>query len=490
MSVIDLALRLILAATFLVAGVAKLGDREGSRQAVLGFGLPDRLAGPMSILVPLAEVAAAALLIPTATAQVGAAFALALLLAFCAAIARSMLRGEAPECHCFGQLHSAPAGPKMLARNLVLAVAATVVLVSGAGTSATHWVTGLSAAGAAALAAGVALTAIAAAAGTLVLALLRRHGDTLLRLDALEAALAAHGIPLPGVHDGREVEGLPVGSHAPEVELTDLERTPVTLASLRETGKPLMLLFTDPGCGPCSALMPTVAEWQHEHRSALRIAVISRGELDANRTLAREHGLTDVMIQDGFAVSESYAVAGTPSAVLMAPDGTVASPVHGGAEAIASLVALVAAPPELVVQHSEPFIATPAPDPMLRTLDGDRVPLREQLNGETAVLFWNPDCGYCDQMLPDLRRAEAAATTEMPSLLLISTGDAARNRAMALRAPILLDVAFDAASAFGATGTPSAVLVDEHGLIASQVAVGAPEVLALVGSERPATPQS
>ena len=120
MSAIDLALRLILAATFVVAGVAKLGDREGSRHAVLGFGLPDRLAGPISIVVPLAELAAAALLIGTATAQVGAALALALLVAFCAAIARSMLRGEAPECHCFGQLHSAPAGPKTLARNLVL----------------------------------------------------------------------------------------------------------------------------------------------------------------------------------------------------------------------------------------------------------------------------------------------------------------------------------------------------------------------------------
>ena len=119
MSAICLALRLILAATFVVAGVAKLGDREGSRQAVSEFGLPDRLAGPISIMVPLAELAAAALLIGTSTARVGAALALALLVAFCAAIARSMLRGEAPECHCFGQLHSAPAGPKTLARNLV-----------------------------------------------------------------------------------------------------------------------------------------------------------------------------------------------------------------------------------------------------------------------------------------------------------------------------------------------------------------------------------
>ena len=229
--------------------------------------------------------------------------------------------------------------------------------------------------------------------------------------------------------------------------------------------------------------MPEVAEWQREHHSALRIALISRGALDANRALAREHGLADVMIQDGFAVSESYAVNGTPSAVLIAPDGTVASPVHGGAEAIASLVALVATPAELVVQHSEPFVHRPAPDPVLTTLDGARVPLRERLNGETAVLFWNPDCGYCDRMLPDLRRAEAAATTETPNLLLISTGDAARNRTMALRAPILLDVAFAAASEFGATGTPSAVLVDDHGLIASQIAAGAPEVLALVGFE-------
>ena len=112
--------------------------------------------------------------------------------------------------------------------------------------------------------------------------------------------------------------------------------------------------------------------------------------------------------------------------------------------------------------------------------------LRERLDGETAVLFWNPDCGFCDQMLPDLRRAEAAATTEMPNLLLISTGDAARNRAMALRAPILLDDGFTAGSAFGATGTPSAVLVDDQGRIASAVAVGAPEVLALVGTDRAA----
>ena len=38
--------------------------------------------------------------------------------------------------------------------------------------------------------------------------------------------------------------------------------------------------------------------------------------------------------------------------------------------------------------------------------------------------------------------------------------------------------------AFGATGTPSAVLVDAEGRIASDVAVGAPAVMGLAGASR------
>jgi hypothetical protein len=35
---------------------------------------------------------------------------------------------------------------------------------------------------------------------------------------------------------------------------------------------------------------------------------------------------------------------------------------------------------------------------------------------------------------------------------------------------------------FGATGTPSAVAIDEEGRVASEVGVGAPAVLALLGA--------
>ena len=56
---------------FAVAGVAKLYDRAGSRRAVIDFGVPAPLAAPLAILLPLAELAVAATLLPASTAWWG-----------------------------------------------------------------------------------------------------------------------------------------------------------------------------------------------------------------------------------------------------------------------------------------------------------------------------------------------------------------------------------------------------------------------------------
>jgi hypothetical protein len=53
-----------------------------------------------------------------------------------------------------------------------------------------------------------------------------------------------------------------------------------------------------------------------------------------------------------------------------------------------------------------------------------------------------------------------------------------------LGARLFLVSVFAAGRAFGASGTPSAVLVDAEGNVASQVAVGAPGVLELVGASQ------
>jgi hypothetical protein len=102
---------------------------------------------------------------------------------------------------------------------------------------------------------------------------------------------------------------------------------------------------------------------------------------------------------------------------------------------------------------------------------------------ETLLLFWDPGCGFCADMLPALR--ERDATQDEPALVVISTGDVSENRAMGLRAPVLLDDANTVGPSYGISGTPMAILVDSAGRIASEVAAGAATVLELGG--RPVT---
>ena len=312
--------------------------------------------------------------------------------------------------------------------------------------------------------------------------MLRRHGQLLLRIDALEEALAEHGIAVAEAVPAAAPEGLPVGDPAPAFDLPDLRHRRVSLRSLTARQRPVMLVFTDPGCGPCTALAPQLAEWQREHAQSLGLALISRGDRDANIAHAREHDLKDVLLQNDREVSERFQVSGTPSAVLIDADGSIASPVHAGADAITALLAAQVDAPVLAIHRQVPFAPQPAPDLPLRTLDGAEAMLATELSGRTAVLFWNPTCGFCERMLPDLRAFEQAPPAGAPKLLLISTGDPESNRQMGLESPILLDQSFAAGNAFGAEGTPSAVLIDADGRTASSVAVGADALFALLGA--------
>ena len=68
-------------------------------------------------------------------------------------------------------------------------------------------------------------------------------------------------------------------------------------------------------------------------------------------------------------------------------------------------------------------------------------------------------------------------------LLIVSTGTVEANQALGLASPTVLDEGFKTGRAFGASGTPSAVLVDAQGRIASAVSVGGPNVLAMARGE-------
>ena len=85
---------------------------------------------------------------------------------------------------------------------------------------------------------------------------------------------------------------------------------------------------------------------------------------------------------------------------------------------------------------------------------------------------------HCGLLLTTTSWAQAA-----PKLLVISAGTKEANKQMSLASPVVLDQQFAVGRSFGAGGTPSAVLVDTNGKVASEVAVGAPAVLELAGSK-------
>jgi peroxiredoxin/uncharacterized membrane protein YphA (DoxX/SURF4 family) len=519
MDVVLLIARLLLASVFAVAGVAKLADREGSRQAIVDFGVPKALAAPLGLLLPLGELTVAATLLPAPTAWWGALGALALLLVFVVGISVNLARGRKPDCHCFGQLHSAPAGWKTLARNGVLAAVAGFILwegyEGGAGPSALSWLGALSTAQLLGFLGGVVVLALLAGQWTFLVHLLRQNGRLLVRLEAVEATLAEGSSVVAPSTNGTPVhqaEGLPVGSEAPDFSLSGLHGETLTLEALRSSGNPIMALFTDPNCGPCNAMLPDVGRWQEEHANKLTLALVSRGEVEENKTKAQEHGLRNVLLQKDWEVSESYEVRGTPSAVLISPDGKVASPVAGGAEGIRGLLSYaVGERAQLPMQPQQPqtegqpcpncgkvHAAAPtveaaqkvgeeAPEVKLPNLEGKTVELADFRGEETLVLFWNPGCGFCQQMLPDLKEWEAHTPEDAPKLLVVSAGSEEANKEMGLTSPVLLDQQFATGRAFGASGTPSAVLVDAEGKVASEVAVGAPGVMELTGADQSKT---
>jgi len=487
MEAILLIARLLLAGIFAMAGVAKLADSEGSRQAITDFGAPKVLAAPLGLLLPLTELAVASALISTSTALWGAVGALGLLLVFVAGISANLARGRKPDCHCFGQLHPAPAGWKTLARNGVLTAMAGLVVWQGwngnVGPSALAWLGALPATQLLISASGVVVLVLLAGQWWFLLHLLGQNGRLLVRVEALEARLGLDPVAVPSANGAKQAAGLPVGSQAPPFSLEGLHGETLALESLRSAGKPILLLFTDPGCGPCTAMLPEIGRWQEEHSDKLTISLVSRGKVEENRAKAQEHGLTNVLLQADSEVSEAYQVSGTPSVVLLTPDGEVGSAVMGGPKAIRSIVGDIVKPqPPIPVTKR---VGDQAPEVKLPALGGDTVELEEYRGEETLVLFWNPGCGFCQQMLPDLKEWEENPPEGAPKLLVVSAGTGESNRQMGLNSTVVLDQQFAAGRTFGATGTPSAVLVDAEGKVASEVAVGAAAVLGLAGVSRP-----
>jgi thiol-disulfide isomerase/thioredoxin len=476
-----LASRALLAAIFAVSGVAKLATRSRTRDSFAEFGVPTRIAGMCAVVLVGAELAVAVLLLPIATAWYGGLGALALLLVFSAAIAVNLSLHRKPRCNCFGQLSSTPIGWRTLARNLAFGVVAGIVVWGGRGADALSilgWTHTLSRATSVALGLSASNLVLLMGVAAWLVQVMRQHGRVLLRLEALEKGGGAQDA-LHGAEAGVKA-GLPLGTEAPAFELENTDGGRTSLAELLQEQRSLLLLFMHPECGPCQTLLPDILGWESELGEHWRIAVVTEGSATENRAKFEPLGVRRVLVQEGHEVAERYQAWGTPAAVLVAPDGTMASYVAQGGDAIRALIGLLMAQRPLPGQDTKAIaMGDLAPDLKFQSLWGEGIALSDLGERETLLLFWNPRCGFCSQMLPDLKVWEAEASPDAPQLLVISTGSASENRAMGLRSVVVLDTESKAAHVFGANGTPMAVFLDSDGRVASHVAAGAQAVFAL-----------
>jgi peroxiredoxin len=177
--------------------------------------------------------------------------------------------------------------------------------------------------------------------------LLRQNGRTLRRIEALEAdfdilvsTLQKAGAPTFGDRSLAKSRinrnGLTPGTFAPSFRLPRLDGGgELSLDDYK--GRRVLLVFSDPDCGPCDALAPRLEQLANDSAD-VSVVMVSRGDIERNRTKVALHRLTfPVVIQEHWQLSKQYAKFETPIAYLIDEEGRISAPVALGVEAILGL---------------------------------------------------------------------------------------------------------------------------------------------------------
>jgi peroxiredoxin len=329
--------------------------------------------------------------------------------------------------------------------------------------------------------------------------LLRQNGRILLHLEELQQRLGQQARPPTPAPSAPA--GLPVGSSAPEFELPDLNGQPHALAEFR--GHKVLLIFFNPRCGFCSRMAPDLAKLTVDGANSKPIPlVVSTGDPEENRKLVAEHEIhCPVLLQDGMEVASRYQCHGTPMGYLIDEQGKIASEVAVGSQSLLGLMSGPAAPgptygngygalggkrsvADSKINRNGLTAGTPAPPFRLPGVDGGELSLEEYRGRKVLLVFSDPKCGPCDQIMPQLELIHRSGGAVQ--VLMVSRGETEANRAKAaelgLTFPVVLQRQWEISREYGMFGTPAAYLIDEDGIIAADVAVGMEPILALLSS--------
>jgi peroxiredoxin len=324
-----------------------------------------------------------------------------------------------------------------------------------------------------------------------------QQGRMLVRLDSLEQYVAgaagfssANGQPVAPA-------GLAVGTPVPSFRLPDVNGETVALEDFR--GRRLLLVHWSPNCGFCDQIAPELATLQGDLRKRnTELLLVSYGDSESNRRLAAKSGLDcPILLHPDDSQLDAFTHLGTPVAYLVDEQGRVAEPIAIGANDV-PVLARDAAQGRRRLASERPLgesrimrdglsAGTPAPLFSLPDLAGRTVSLEEYRGRRVLLIFSDPHCGPCDALAPQLGRFHREHGDRRLALLMVTRGERKENRRKAeehgLEFPVVIQPRWKLSKQYGIFATPVAFLVDEEGVIATDVAPGADEILALARAE-------
>lgn len=300
-SALMLSAQLVTGACFLFSGVVKLRDVGDTARTFSALGVPAALDRPFfHRAYPFAELAIA-LVILAGPAWLWwlAGLAAAMLLATLTALVIRVVRtGDELSCNCFGRVE--PISRRTVTRNVILTAVAIVALIWPPFAASALW----------SVAPAVAFSAVLT-------------GGLAVLLTTLSTGAARDGA------DDGELEVIDVTDLPRDLSVRDADNRTVTIFDLLG-GAPTMLVHVKRGCSSCEAVLARFSDKdliggrvvvRIVEASAPQPGVAPIGLYDVNATAMRELGLR-----------------ATPSALLIAADGSIPVPPARGDAAIFEFV--------------------------------------------------------------------------------------------------------------------------------------------------------
>lgn len=331
------------------------------------------------------------------------------------------------------------------------------------------------------------------------------------RLEVLDREVE-QGKQLRAAAEVNDAIGLSVGSVAPDFELPSLSGSRQKFSQWR--GRRVLLIFFDPDCGFCLELAPHLATFSDGGTDGGPMTVVvTAGDVQKNRQWVSEYGIRcPVLLQEQLELARDYHAAGTPTGYLIDEQGLIASELAMGMQALLALADTLN--PSVLSEREHTDLdahdegnghrddrgrlslaksriardgltqGTPAPAFHLPRPDNGELSLEQYRGQKVLLVFSDPECGPCNLLAPQLEKL--ARRTPDIQVIMVSRGEREANRLKVaeqrLTFPVVLQKHWEISRLYAMFATPIAYLIDEHGIIAANVAAGPEPILNLLTS--------